>query len=118
MKFSFGLFKVNLKDYLDNLFQSQDDRSYPRYIKDESYILPDHESDLEPLVLFIKNNPGIYLELQLFSDYRGSENDPFRILNERASKTIEYLKSEIGTSKIVRTISINSVLPCFRLRSA
>ena len=118
MKFSFRLLNISFKDYLYSLFQSTGDRSYPRYIKDESYILPDHESDLEPLVLFIKNNPGIYLELQLFSDYKGSENDPVRVLNERAGKTIEYLKSEIGASKIVRSISRNNILPCFRLHSA
>lgn len=99
---SSGLFKPN--DY------------YTKYLTDEWYIVPEHDSDLERLVTFMKDNPGIKLEININSDTMDDRQDRQRSWQLRAKETFNYLVSEgVEDKQLVFNSFRYSPLPCFRL---
>ncbi len=112
-----------IQDYLISLLQRKEDkmRIYRQtFMPGEWYILTDDQIDLERLVIFIKGNPGMKVELNLHQDFTGAaQSSDDQTWQLRAKEALIYLVSEgIEKSRVISNRFQFSPLPCFRLMSA
>jgi hypothetical protein len=65
---------------------------YNIYFETDSFkILPESEPELSKLVSFLKNNPGLEVEIQGHTDNTGSPESNFELSEMRAKSVVEYL---------------------------
>jgi len=61
---------------------------------DKSNIRPDAAKELDKLVVFLKENPGISVEMSSHTDCRGSEDYNYKLSERRAKSSVGYVISK------------------------
>ncbi|SIN69485.1 OmpA family protein [Chitinophaga niabensis] len=61
------------------------------YDLDRSDLRPDASSDLKKLILFLRDNPTLRIELSAHTDARGSDAHNLRLSQARAQSVVDYL---------------------------
>ena len=110
-----------IRDYLSSVFGSKDKmKIYQQsFMPGEWYIVPEQEIDLERLVLYIKYNPGMKVEMNFHHDFNGTQSSYDQSWQLKAKAAIAYLFSEgIEKSQIISNPFQLSTLPCFRVMCA
>lgn len=83
--------QLNQEIVLDNIY----------YDLDESYIRDDAKPTLDSLVLLLKNNPSIQIELGSHTDCRGSNSYNQNLSQRRAQAAVDYLIQQgISTTRL------------------
>jgi len=78
---------------------------YNIYYETNSYaILPNSESELNRLVMFLKNNSGLKVEIQGHTDSSGNSENNMTLSKERAKSVLDYLVEKgVNSSMLIHS---------------
>jgi outer membrane protein OmpA-like peptidoglycan-associated protein len=72
------------------------------YDKGSSTLRPGASSDLEKLVTFLKDNPTVTIEIDSYTDSRGSNSSNLKLSQARAQQVVTYLaKNNISKARLI-----------------
>ena len=77
----FPLASISAPVLIDNIF----------YAFDKATLLPESKNALDSLILMLKENPNITIELSAHTDYRGAEAYNKKLSQKRAESVVNYL---------------------------
>ena len=77
----FPLASISAPVLIDNIF----------YAFDKATLLPESKNALDSLILMLKENPNITIELSAHTDYRGAEAYNKKLSQKRAESVVKYL---------------------------
>ena len=77
----FPLASISAPVLIDNIF----------YAFDKATLLPESKNALDSLILMLKENPNITIELSAHTDYRGAEDYNKKLSQKRAESVVKYL---------------------------
>ncbi len=85
---------------------------YNIYYETNSYaILPESESELNRLVLFLNNNKGVKLEIQGHTDSSGNSENNMQLSKSRAKSVVDYLVEKGINSSVLKYIGYGDTVP-------
>ena len=88
------------------------------YDLDRSDLRPDASSDLKKLILFLRDNPSVRIELSAHTDARGSDAHNLKLSQARAQSVVDYLvRNGIGKDRMIakgygETKPVNACTDC------